>query len=97
MVDEIRKHAATLRAKPQLFHWRSHGGAEVDLVLERDGTLFPIEIKLTSRPSRNDARGIAAFRNTYPQAGIAPGLVICAVDTPLRLSDTVVALPWDSM
>lgn len=97
MVDEIRKHAATLRTKPQLFHWRSHGGAEVDLVLERDGTLFPIEIKLTSRPGRNDARGIAAFRDSYPQARIAHGLVICAVDRPLRLSDTVAALPWDSV
>ncbi len=44
-----------LAAKAQLHHWRSHGGAEVDIILERDGILYPIEIKTKTRPSRNDS------------------------------------------
>jgi len=53
VLAEIRKLASTPSTSPMLHHWRSHGGAEVDLLLERDGVFHPIEAKLTSRPSRN--------------------------------------------
>lgn len=95
VVGEIRKLAATLATPPNLYHWRSHGGSEVDLLLERDGTFFPIEVKLTSRPSRQDARGIEAFRATYPRLKIAPGLVVAPVERLERLSEAAYALPWD--
>jgi predicted AAA+ superfamily ATPase len=96
VVGEIRKLAATLATPPNLHHWRSHGGAEVDLLLERDGMLYPIEVKLATRLSRQDTRGIAAFRATYPRLKIAPGLVIAPVEQMERLSDTDFAMPWDS-
>ena len=96
VVAEIRKLVAAASVRANLYHWRSHGGAEVDLMLERDGTLFPVEIKLTARPTASDAGGIAAFRRTYPAASIAPGLVLCACERPLRLTDDNLALPWDA-
>ncbi len=96
VVAEIRKLAAAAAVRAGLYHWRSHGGGEVDLVLEHDGTLFPVEIKLTTRPSRSDARGIAAFRRSYPAASVAPGLVLCACERPLMLTDEALALPWDA-
>lgn len=48
---EVRKQAALLSPKPQIYHWRSAGGAEVDLLLERDGKYFPIEVKVKSQPT----------------------------------------------
>src|SRR5690606_10333073 len=66
VVSDIRKQAAALGAKPNFYHWRSHGGGEVDLILERDGMYFPIEIKASSQPTKAALRGINAFRNTYP-------------------------------
>jgi len=96
VVAEIRKLGGTLATPPSLYHWRSHGGSEVDLLLERDGRLHPIEVKLTSRSTRSDARGIAALRGTYPNLDIAPGLIISPTERFLRLSDTEYALPWDS-
>jgi len=67
VVAEIRKLAAAASVRAGLYHWRSHGGAEVDLVLEHDGTLFPVEIKLTTRPSRSDAGGssIGCMQDRY--------------------------------
>ena len=67
-----------------------------DTANKRDGTLFSIEIKLTARPTASDAGGIAAFRRTYPAASVAPGLVICACERPLRLTENDLALPWDA-
>jgi predicted AAA+ superfamily ATPase len=68
------------------FAWRTHAGAEADLVLERDGTLFPIEFKATAHPKPKDARGIQRFRETYPQARIETGLVLAPTQSVVRLS-----------
>ena len=94
---EIRKQMAVMTAPPRLHHWRSYGGSEVDLVLERDGIFYPIEVKLHSRPTRKDTRGITAFRAAYPQLNIAAGLVIAPTDSLLPLSDNDWALPWDAV
>ena len=95
VVGEIRKLAATLATPPNLYHWRAHGSSEVDLLLERDATFYPIEIKLTSHPSRQDTRGINAFRATYPRLKIGPGLIVAPVERIERLSETEYAMPWD--
>lgn len=96
VVGEIRKLAATLAMPPSLYHWRSHSGAEVDLLLQRDGVFHPIEVKLSSNPTRQDTRGIEAFRQMYPRQKIAPALVIAPVERMARLSDTAYCMPWDS-
>ena len=96
VVAEIRKLSGTLATPPSLHHWRSHGGAEVDLLLERDGRFYPIEVKLGSRPSKGDLRGIKALRSTYQKLNIAPGLVICPTERFMRLDDTECAFPWDT-
>jgi len=95
MVCEIIKQAATLPARPAFYHWRSAGGAEVDLLLERDGTLYPIEIKLTANPTRRTASGILAFRAAHPDRKLANGMVLCAVEEPRWIADEVLALPWN--
>ena len=95
VLAELRKQIATLASKPILHHWRVHSGAEVDVLLERDGKLHPIEIKATSRPSRSDARGIEAFRAAHPKLRITPGLVLCPTSTVVRLSELDTAIPWD--
>lgn len=94
---EIRKQMAVMTTAPRLHHWRSYGGAEVDLLLERDGMFYPIEVKLYSRPSRKDTRGLAAFRAAHPHLRIAPGLVIAPTDSLLPLSENDWALPWDAV
>jgi predicted AAA+ superfamily ATPase len=95
VAGEIRKQLALLPGATAMYHWRSAGGAEVDLILERDGVLYPIEIKGTSNPARRDASGIHAFRKSYPRLRIAPGLIIAPMEHERRLSEETVAIPWD--
>ena len=45
-------------------HWRSRGGAEVDFVLEVDGAIVPVEVKLRVAKGRVK-RGFASFLSTY--------------------------------
>ena len=95
VVAEIRKHASTLPTPPQMYHWRTNGGAEVDLLLERDGVFYPIEVKTKSNPSRQDTTGITAFRKTYPHLRVEKGLVIAPTPKVLQLSNDDWAVPWD--
>jgi hypothetical protein len=96
VAGEIRKLSAAMSPKPNMYHWRTQDGAEVDLLLELNGFFFPIEIKVKSQPSKNDTRGISAFRKTYPRLKIAPGLVIAPTDGFRPISEKDYALPWDS-
>lgn len=79
---------------PHASHYRTLAGAEVDLVLEEDGWVFPIEVKLTARPDKLDARGLKSFRETWSEHRIAPGLMVCAIESPAWINPTTLAIPW---
>lgn len=90
---------ATLPFSVGVHHWRSSGGAEVDLVLEQGNSLYPIEIKMKSALTKNDARGIRAFCETYrsgPQK-IMPGVIVYAGAECYWVDHDVLAVPWNLM
>ncbi len=91
---ESVKNLQKLAMVPNLYHFRACSGAEVDLVLELNGKLYPIEIKAKSNPTRKDARGFAAFRECFPKENIHDGLIICAIEQLQKLSENVIAIPW---
>jgi predicted AAA+ superfamily ATPase len=69
----------------------------VDLILERDGKFFPIEIKSRTNLSKHDTRGIMSFKESYPKLNIQQGLIIYTGQEAYRLNENVVALPWNSL
>lgn len=81
VVNEIRKQLSAVGSAVNVYHRRSHGGAEVDLFLETNGTFFPIEIKAKSNPTKQDARGIDAFKQTFPTISTAP-VSLCVPRNP---------------
>jgi len=94
VITEIFKICSSWAVAPGFYHYRSAGGAEVDLILELNGRLFPVEIKTKTHPSKKDAGGIRSFREAFPQEDIADGLLVCATPRPYRIADDVLALPW---
>ena len=93
---DIYKQISLLAPKPQIFYWRTHSGSEVDIVLEYNNTLFPIEIKATSHPKKADVFGINTFKKTYEHKyNIAPGLLIAASNKGQLISDDILSIPWD--
>ena len=95
VVLDILKQSRAMRYPPRFHHWRQHSGAEVDLVLERDGMLVAVEAKSGARVSRGDTRGIRAFRENHPGQRHGVGVVVAAVRAPTLLADDIVALPYD--
>lgn len=95
-VNYICQQFATLSVPPNVYHWRTTSGAEVDLILERDGKLYPIEIKCKSHLSKSDLRGLEAFRETYENnVKVMPGLLIYAGAECYKLDSYTLAIPWN--
>lgn len=96
-VNNIKNIANSLNFKPGFYHWRSNGGAEVDLILELNGAFFPIEIKCKSNVTKRDCSGIKAFREAHSHLKIAQGLVIYCGSEIYKIDQNNVAMPWNMM
>jgi predicted AAA+ superfamily ATPase len=94
VILEILKSFQEWSSKPKLYHFRTYAGAEVDLILELNGKLYPIEIKCKTNPGLKDCRGFLSFQECFPTESVMPGLVICAIDRPSRLNESIWAVPW---
>ena len=90
LIRFCRIHAPRARVK----FWRDPDGPEVDWVLDLGATYVPIEVKLTDRPKEGDARHLHVFLEEY---AAKQGFVICSAPRPIRLSKTVVAMPWQRL
>jgi len=95
VVSEVRKQCSFLSPKPRMYHWRTYGGAEVDIIIEYNGRFYPIEAKAGSNPSRGDTTGISAFRKRHPHIAVEKGLVLAPIERFIPLSENDYAAPWD--
>jgi predicted AAA+ superfamily ATPase len=64
MISERRKWLAYQGALGSVYFWRTYGGAEIDLVEEREGRLFAFEYKW----KKKHVRVPETFLNAYPEA-----------------------------
>jgi hypothetical protein len=56
--DAVRK---VLSDAALMVHRKAFTEEEIDLLLERDGTLYPVEVKQSANPSRSDIRNFSAL------------------------------------
>lgn len=93
----LLKLSSAIQTPPYAYHWRTDGGAEVDLIFERDGKLFPIEIKCKAELNKHDIRGLKTFYDTYPKEHLMPGLIIYAGNECYLVDDNIIAMPWNAV
>ncbi|MDR3164834.1 MAG: ATP-binding protein [Synergistaceae bacterium] len=77
--------------QPSVYFYRDADQREVDFLFERDGTLYPAEVKKTATPSLTAAKSFTAIDSLRKPVG--PGAVICLRENDIPLSDKVTAIP----
>jgi uncharacterized protein len=92
VLGDLLAWAAVAQPRPQLAHWRTSTGAEVDFVIESPGSLLPIEVKAAERIRPDDARHLRTFLGDYRQA--TGGLLLYTGDRVITLDRGIVAAPW---
>ena len=69
VASELTKQLGWSRTRAELFHFRTHAGREVDLVLEADdGRLAGIEVKAAATIGSADFKGLEALREIAGEA-----------------------------
>ncbi len=91
VVEEILRQLGALGVGHEYFHYRTGGGAEVDLVVDAEFGRIAVEIKHTSFVESRDLRSLRDFVNEH-QARL--GVVITNDRTARVLEEKHVALPF---
>ena len=63
----------------RLTYYRDRNGAEVDFVLEKNGCLYPMEVKRSSSPATHDLRWVSQIPTG--SAELKPGIIFCTADS----------------
>lgn len=77
---------------PPMYFYRDKDAKEIDLIIEENGTLYPIEIKKTSNPNKHDIRHFAVLDN-IGTLKIGSGCIVCMSDTIATLGDSNYVVP----
>ena len=87
VVSEILKSYKHNGERPLIYWYRDTQQKEIDLLIERDGKLHPIEIKLTSNPNKSMLKHFNVLVNQ------GYGGLICMRESDIPLTEDVSAIP----
>jgi len=73
------------------YYYRDKDQKEIDLLIVRDGRIFPVEIKKTGNPGRESVRHFAVLEKLGLELG--KGAVVCLVPERLPITPTSDAIP----
>lgn len=65
---------------------------EIDLIIEENGILYPVEVKMTGNPKANMA-GTNQILDKIPDKKRGIGVILCLVDKKKYLRENLIALP----
>jgi predicted AAA+ superfamily ATPase len=88
----VKSHLNDTGRIPELRYYREHKGREIDLLIEDDGQLYPIEIKKTRTPTPRDVSNFKML-DGIKGAKTAPGAVLCLCEKPFAFGEGDMAIP----
>ena len=89
---QLLAQASLLDVPPAFAYWRTHAGAEVDIVLESGNRLIPIEVKRATRIGPYELRGLTSFLEAFRKRA-AFGVVLYNGEDALRASERIALVP----
>ncbi len=92
VVAELFKIFTHRGEEPALYFWRTAHGSEVDVVIETQDRLIPLEIKKSETPQPGMAKDIASFQKDF-EGKAGQGYIVHPGQMTLPLGKGVVTLP----
>lgn len=91
MLSEIIKSYWHNGKTAYFYFYRDRDQKEIDLLIEQDGQLYPVEFKKSASPSLNAIKNFSSLEKLG--CSIGPGAVICLKTNDVPLSRKVTAIP----
>ena len=92
IISEIVKSWWHNGKQPNIYYYRDKDRREIDVILEENGVLYPIEIKKKSNPNAGDIKAFDAIETVLKQKR-GHGAVLCMAQTHLPITAEVDAVP----
>jgi len=90
VIENILRGLHVYAADFQYFYYRTGGGAEIDLILEGEFGLIPVEIKYGQKIMNKSLRPIKDFIRDYK---CKFGIVVHNVEFPILYDDNIIGIP----
>jgi len=91
VISEIKKNRSNKNQYGEMYYLRDSTGNEVDLVLEKDGNLIPIEIKSSTKNRSSDLKNLKWFQRLYRIKG---RMLINQSTENQELEDGIMNISW---
>ena len=93
VISEILKSFYNaLNNEPRLYFYRDKDMKEIDLIIEKNMTLYPIEIKKHADPSKDDIKHFSVLKK-FTNVKIDEGAVISFYDKIINITDNIINIP----
>ena len=97
VVMELRKQASWSVTRPELFHFRTHAGREVDIILEgRSGQIVGIEVKAGATLGTDDLQGLKSLADISGER-FHRGILLYTGNDAIPFGPRIHALPISSL
>ena len=94
VIGEILKSYLHNGKEPLIWMYRDKNQNEIDVILEQDGALYPLEIKKTMNPGLDDCKSFKELSKL--QKKIKTGAILCLKNERIPLNRDVVSIPvWE--
>ena len=91
IVEIIKSFYNSGELRPPVYFYRDKEKREIDLIIDQNGKLYPIEIKKTAKPSKKMIENFKILENVKE---VGEGAIICMYDKILDLDDKNKVIPY---
>lgn len=92
IVEIIKSYYNSGELRPPIYYYRDKDKKEIDLIIEENGKLHPIEIKKSANPSKDMIKNFKVLENSTGKE-IGNGGVICLYDKLINLDEKNKVIP----
>ena len=80
-------------SEPALYFYRDKDKKEIDLIIEENNVIYPLEMKQHADPSTKDLKNFDVLEKLKGEVTIGGGGVICTYDRMITIQDDYLAIP----
>ncbi len=94
MVSEIRKNRLNKEQNGNMYFFRDSSGNEIDVILEKDGELIPVEVKSSKKADNSSLKNIKWFQKVFRQQG---GVLLYGGEKDKVYENNISQIGWRSV
>lgn len=78
--------------EPSIYYYRDKDAKEIDVIIEENGTLYPIEIKKTSNPGKEHIGNFSVL-DKVKDINVGTGCLICMYENIIHINEKNISVP----